>query len=520
MRTSTRRRWASIRVAGAVLSVSLLAAACGASSEVERAVAARNARLVSGGTATAPAGGPAIGGDVSGSAPELGAAVGQTVSAPGGAGGRTGPASGGSAASAARPAPSGVAGSGPSLAASASPGATPATGPAAPGRATAGAPAPSGAVPGDNGGATDIGVTGDSIKIGGLYFNGSWLDRYTQIAEQAARAYFRYINDQGGIYGRKINYITCDTAGTADGTQSCARKMGDDEKVFALGPSMDLFSDTLARYISQKQLPWVGTMGYYRSDLESPYIFPTQLSSQELAGLMATFVGEKLRPKTVGVLWLKDFVGDDCLAQVRRTGQKLGFSVAVEASSGTTEDDMTPQVVRMRTNDPSPDAVLFCTDAVNQTKFMQAAARQNWTPPKGWVGAYAAIDDVPKAIGPTAKGMYAITTFDYYNGDTPGVALYRKITQHYYPSIFHHFFTQATYTGAVATVEALRKAGPQPTRAKYLDALRSMSDFDSGMGLRFDFANKLSFRHNSGLILQADENYRWQVVSDRFRPTL
>ena len=519
MRTSTRR-WAHIRVAGAVLSVPLLVAACGASPEVERAVASRNARLVAGSAANPLASGSAVAGDTSGPVSEPGGAPSPAELASHLATGRTGPVSAGAAGSTARSTPSAAGGSGPSLAASASAGAPTAAGPAAPGGATPGSAAPSGAGPGGNAGATDIGVTADSIKIGGLYFNGSWLDRYTQIAEQAARAYFRYVNDQGGIYGRKINYISCDTAGTADGTQSCARKMGDDEKVFALGPSMDLYSDTLTQYLTQKQLPWVGTMGYYRSDLENPYIFPTQLSSQELAGLMATFVGEKLRPKTVGVLWLKDFVGDDCLAQVRRTGQKLGFSVAVEASSGTTEDDMTPQVVRMRTNNPSPDAVLFCTDAVNQTKFMQAAARQNWNPPKGWVGAYAAIDDVPKAIGPTSKGMYAITTFDYYNGDTPGVVLYRKITQHYYPSIFHHFFTQATYTGAVATVEALRKAGPNLTRAKYLEALRSMSDFDSGMGLKFDFANKLSFRHNSGLILQADENYRWQVVSDRFKPTL
>ena len=511
MRVSVRRRWTRIRVAGAVVSVSLVTAACGATPEVERAVAARNARLVSGGAGNAlplPA-----------ASSEEGATPAQAAGS-GSAGETAASASGSTAGTAARSTPTTVGRSGPATATPSSPGATPGAGPAAAGGATPGSPTAPGAGSGDNGGATDIGVTADSIKIGGLYFNGSWLDRYTQIAEQAARAYFRYVNDQGGIYGRKINFLSCDTAGTADGTQSCARKMGDDEKVFALGPSMDLFSNTLTQYINQKQLPWVGTMGYYRSDLESPYIFPTQLSSPELAGLMATFVGEKMKPKTVGVLWLKDFVGEDCLAQVRRTGEKLGFSVAVEASSGTTEDDMTPQVVRMRTNNPPPDAVLFCTDAVNQTKFMQAAARQNWNPPKGWVGAYAAIDDVPKAIGPTAKGMYAITTFDYYNGDTPGVVLYRKITQHYYPSIFHHFFTQATYTGAVATVEALRKAGPQLTRAKYLEALRSMSDFDSGMGLKFDFANKLSFRHNSGLILQADENFRWKVVSDRFKPTL
>ena len=501
--------------------VSLTAAACGATDEVRQTVAARNAaalRSDGGPGVAAEAGRASASPDAATAAGESAAGVGSPAESPASGSAASGPG----AASPAKAAQPAVGVAAPSRAASPSGGGSAggAGGASAPSVPTSG-PTVAAPTPAEgNGGATDIGVTADRIKIGGLYFNGSWLDRYTQIAEQTARAYFRYINDQGGIYGRKIDYLTCDTAATADGTQSCARKMGDEEKVFALGPSMDLFSNTLTQYISQKQLPWVGTMGYYMTDIENPYIFPTQLTSPELAGLIATFTGQTLRPKTVGVLWLKDFVGEDCLAQVRKTGAKLGFSVAVEASSGTTEDDMTPQVVRMRTNNPAPEAVLFCTDAVNQTKFMQAAARQNWTPPKGWVGAYAAIDDVPKAIGPTAKGMYAITTFDFYNSDAPGVKLYRKITQHYYPSVFHHFFTQATYTGAVATVEALKRAGPGLTREKYLAALRAMPDFDSGMGLRFDFADKRSFRHSSGVVLQADDNLRWQVVSQRFKPVL
>jgi branched-chain amino acid transport system substrate-binding protein len=264
----------------------------------------------------------------------------------------------------------------------------------------------------------------------------------------------------------------------------------------------------------------VGSMAYYLEEKSNPYIFPTQLSSQELAALIGTFSAQKLAVKTVGVLWIKDFIGADCLAQLKATGQKVGYQVVVDAATGTTEDDMTPQVIKMRTNSPSPDAVLFCTDAVNQTKFMQAAARQNWTPPKGWVAAYGAIDDVPKAIGPTAKGMYSLTTYDYYGGNTPGVQRYRKITNFYYPSMFHHFFSQATYTGAVALVEAMKLAGPNLTRPRLLEALRSMRAFDSGMGLLFDFGDKASGRLASGLMLQADENLNYKVATDRFQPVL
>ena len=478
----------SIRKLVAVGVVTLIGTACGASDGVRREVAARNAATAAGsaqlaaGALGSPAGG-GTGGSSTGSGDATSA--GSTATAPGAAssGAGSGPAASG------RSGP--AAGSGGGATAGGTTGAGTATDPSGGtvGSAGAGGSGGAGATPapapaGGNGGATDVGVTADTIKVGGIFFNGSWLDRYVQVAEQAARAYFRYINDQGGIYGRKINYISCDTAATADGTQSCGRKLGDGDKVFAFGPSMDVYSNVLNEYITQRQIPAVGSMAYYLEDVRNPYVFPTQLSSQELAALIGTFSAQKLAVKTVGVLWLKDFVGTDCLEQIRKTGQKLGYQVVVEANSGTTEDDMTPQVIKMRTANPSPDAVLFCTDAVNQTKFMQAAARQNWAPPKGWVAAYAAIDDVPKAIGPTAKGMWTLTTFDYFGSDTPGVQLYRRITNFYYPSMFHHYFTQATYTGAVALVEAMKLAGPNLTRAKLLDALRSMRNFDAGMGLR------------------------------------
>ena len=229
----------SLRSIVALVVVTLAGAACGATSDVRRTVAARNAALVAGsGQVAAGAAGSALpangspGGDGlpasessvdrrSPVAPERPAPRRSPAVRPPGV---PGPTTGGASTVITGPPAPGSSGSG--------------SGPAAAGSGTGTASAP--ARPGGNGGATDVGVTADTIKLGGIFFNGSWLDRYVQVAEQAARAYFRYVNDQGGIYGRKIDYISCDTAATADGTQSCARKLGDGDKVFALGPSMDV----------------------------------------------------------------------------------------------------------------------------------------------------------------------------------------------------------------------------------------------------------------------------------------
>jgi hypothetical protein len=118
-------------------------------------------------------------------------------------------------------------------------------------------------------------------------------------------------------------------------------------------------------------------------------------------------------------------------------------------------------------------------------------------------------------MGAAGIGLYGFSSYDFYGSDTPGVRQFRQITEHYYPSIFHHFYTQAAYSGAVAMVEAIKKAGPRLTRAGLVAGIRSFRDFDTTMGLHLNFADP-SARRVTGLMLQVDDRLRWRVASARF----
>jgi|GEM_PF-2721494 len=503
--------------------VLLATAACGASPAVERAVAARHAAAArsaigDGSAAGAPGGSPAAASDAAaGGGPTAGAAA--PEGAP--AGGATAPGGATTAVSGpmARLAPS----SGAARAAGAagpSSGAGGASGAASPGRAGSGAgqSGAAGAVPAPapaegNGGATDTGVTATTIKVGATFFNGNYLDKYSQVTEQAAAAYFRYINDQGGIYGRKIEYLPCDTAGTADGTQGCLRKLANDDKVFTMGPSLDFNLDTVQPFLASQKLPWIGDSGLYPAEYASPWMFPSQIQGPDVGALIGTFSGRTLGAKTIGVSYLNDVAGPECTDRIKQIGKTVGYEVTVTAQNSQTQGDLTQQVLTIQA--AHPDAVLFCNDPVNTIKFVQAAGRINYRPPKGWVGGFVAADDVPQSMGAAGVGLYGFSSFDFYGGDTPGVRRFRQITEHYYPSIFHHFYTQAAYAGAVVLVEAMKKAGPHLTRAGLVAAMRTFSDFDTTMGLHLNFADPAA-RKVTGIMLQADEHLRWKVVSGRF----
>lgn len=367
---------------------------------------------------------------------------------------------------------------------------------------------------GGNGGATDTGVSADTIKIGGTFFNGNYLDKYSQVTENAAKAYFQYVNDQGGVCGRKVDFLACDTAGTADGTQGCLSKLADQDKVFLMGPSLDFNLNTVQPTLQSHKLPWVGDSGLYSEEFQSPWMFPTQINGQNVGALIATYAGQTLHIKKAGISYLNDVAGPDCTKRAQQAAQKLGYDASPTASNQQVETSLDSQVSTLK--NAGVQAVLFCNDPVNTIKFIQSCQRNGWHPV--FVGGFVAADDVPQAAGSYAAGMYGFTGYDFYNSNTPGVQQYRAITENYFPNTFHHFYEQAAYIGAEAIVAALRKVGPDLTRTAFLGALKSLTDYDTGMGLHLNFANIGGSQNPSGIMLQADANLKWQVVSARFSP--
>jgi branched-chain amino acid transport system substrate-binding protein len=494
-----------MRLAAAGAALSLLTA-CAASDEVKQAVEQRQAAQAAG-----PAGGPAF------PAPDGGTTDIDTGAAPADAPAAAGDAPAADSGTAAAPAP-GTPAKGNQAATAAKPGAATGTGAAAATKggdkaAAASAPkAAGGCAPGTpSGGATDTGVSATTIKIGGTFFNGGFLDKYGQVSENAPRAYFNYINDNGGICGRKIVYSTCDTAGTADGTSGCLNKLANQEKVFIMGPSLDFNLDIVPPTLARLKLPWVGSSGLYGEEFTSPWMFPSQLRGVQVGALITQFSIKELKLQKMGVSLLNDVAGPECTEQAKKTAQANGAQVVEVAANGTIETSLDNQVAKLR--NAKVDGVLFCNDPVNTVKFIQAAQRVGWQPK--FVGGFVAADDVPKAAGNNAKGMYGFTFWDFYKENTPGVKRYKQITEYYFPQTFHHFYEQATYVGAVAIVEALKAAGPKLTRESFLAELKKMRNFDTGLGLRLDFGD-LGKSTASGIMLQADDSLEWKVITKRF----
>src|SRR5262249_10443877 len=101
----------------------------------------------------------------------------------------------------------------------------------------------------------DVGATDTEIKVGNIMPYSGPLSAYAQIGRTQA-AFFRMINDQGGINGRKINFISYDDAFSPPKTVEQARKLVEGDEVLLIFQSLGTpTNNAIQKYMDSKKVP-------------------------------------------------------------------------------------------------------------------------------------------------------------------------------------------------------------------------------------------------------------------------
>jgi branched-chain amino acid transport system substrate-binding protein len=157
-----------------------------------------------------------------------------------------------------------------------------------------------------------------------------------------AKAYFAQLNEKGGVNGRKVDFVQCDDQGTNTGNVGCARKLVDDEKVFALA-GVTAFDYAGAQYVNSKGVPDVGGQPVSNAYDQYPHLYSIQGSFYPREGKRPGYNGtlyesthvyrwlkEKLSARTAGVVYY-NVAPSQRYAQTIIDGlKKEGYTVAAE----------------------------------------------------------------------------------------------------------------------------------------------------------------------------------------------
>jgi hypothetical protein len=343
-------------------------------------------------------------------------------------------------------------------------------------------PTPAPAPKEGNGGATDRGVTADEVKFGGIVMYG-WLGLAEQVWEpitREQRVLFKIVNDNGGIYGRKLTYIDCDDGpGDPARTRACYKKLVEQDKIFAMSAGCSLSEDQYQADLKRDQIPAFSPCSLYEVEWANPYSFPIHMDMRQEGAATALWAVATKKPKTYGVLCLNipDSQGacDNVEKQMNKAGAKQVFKRTYR--SGT--PDMSGDILAARA--ANPDIIFdYSIDAFVGARFYIDSHQQDYWPPMGIVANHKTIEPLGGIIGdyPAKKGYWNNTTYLLWGPDH--IAWQRKFVPAN-KGLSHHVL-QGQWFGTNAMIECMQRIGPNLTRPRLMECMNSQR-WETGPGL-------------------------------------
>ncbi len=161
------------------------------------------------------------------------------------------------------------------------------------------------------------------------------------------------INDQGGINGRKINFLSYDDAYTPPKTVEMVRKLVEQDGVFLVASPLGTpCNSAIWQYMNQKKVPqlFVATGATKWDDPKGhPWTIGWQPNYQSEGRIYAAYILKEKPEAKIGVLYQNDDFGKDYVKGVKDgLGDKAKSMVVVEASYETTDPTVESQVVGMK----------------------------------------------------------------------------------------------------------------------------------------------------------------------------
>ena len=160
----------------------------------------------------------------------------------------------------------------------------------------------------------DVGATDSEIKVGNIMPYSGLASAYATIGKTEA-AYFNKLNSEGGINGRKINFISYDDTYSSPKTVEQARKLVESDEVLLIFNPLGTPGNTaIQKYMNSKKVPqlFVSTGAAKWNDPKNfPWTMGWQPSYQVEARIYAKYILENYPGKTIGVLYQNDDFGKD-----------------------------------------------------------------------------------------------------------------------------------------------------------------------------------------------------------------
>ncbi len=330
------------------------------------------------------------------------------------------------------------------------------------------------------------GVTDTEIKIGQTMPYSGPASAYGQFGKAHA-AYFKMINDEGGINGRKIDFISLDDGYSPPKTVEQTRKLVEQDGVLLQFGSLGTPTNSAVhKYLNAKKVPqlFVATGATKWGDPKHfPWTMGWQPSYQQEARIYAEDILKNHPNAKIGVLYQNDDYGKDYLkGLVDGLGAKAKTMIVKEVSYETSEPTIDSQIVALK----GSGADVFVN--ITTPKFAAQAIRQaydiGWKPVQylnnvsNSVGAVLKPAGLEKSVGIISSTYYKGASDPQWNND-PGMIKFKEWLKKYLPGADpSNNFNVIGYSQAETMVHVLKACGDDLTRANIMKQAANIKNLE------------------------------------------
>jgi branched-chain amino acid transport system substrate-binding protein len=329
------------------------------------------------------------------------------------------------------------------------------------------------------------GVTDTEIKIGNTGPYSGPASSYSSVPKSQV-AYWQMINDQGGINGRKVNFISYDDAYSPPKTVEMVRKLVEEDQVFLVASPLGTPTNSaIWHYMNQKKVPqlFVATGATKWDDPKGhPWTIGWQPNYQIEGRIYASYILQNKPDGKIGVLYQDDDFGKDYVKGLTDgLGDKAASIIVVQASYETTDPTIDSQVVDMQ----AKGVDVFVNTAIPKfaAQAIRKAAEIEWKP-------LHILSSIGSSIGATLKpaglehcrgivtDLYLKDSTDPKWQDDPGFKEWSSFMDKYLPGADKSDGGYIAGSQLAATlVQVLKQCGDELTRENVMKQAANLHDF-------------------------------------------
>jgi branched-chain amino acid transport system substrate-binding protein len=370
----------------------------------------------------------------------------------------------------------------------------------------------------------DTGATDTEIKIGNIMPYSGPASAYGVIGKTEA-AYFKKINDAGGINGRKINFISYDDGYSPPKTVEQARKLVEsDEVLFVFNSLGTPPNSAIHKYMNSKKVPqlFVATGATKWNDPKDfPWTMGWQPNYQSETQIYAKYILKEKPGIKIAVLYQNDDYGKDYLKGLKDgLGDKAASMIIAEESFETTEPTVDNHIVKLK----STGADIFVN--ISTPKFAAQAIKKmseiGWKPVHFLNNVSASVGSVIKPAGyensqDIISAAYLKDASDPQWNNDPGMKEFYAFLEKDFPEGNKLDGSVVVGYGVSQTlVKVLQACGDNLTRENIMKQAASLKDFRTEVllpGIKINTGAN-DFAPISQLQLMKFKGEKWELFGD------